>query len=66
MVGIQAFVFRRIGRTSEEGARTLVHSIVAGEESHGMYTSECVVKPESVWMRSSEGEAPARIGCGRH
>lgn len=54
MVGAQAFVFRRIGRTPEEGARTLIHGVVAGRESHDKYLSECVVKPESVWMRSQE------------
>jgi len=55
MEGIQAFIFRRIGRTSEQGARTLVHGITSGEDTHDRYLSECVVKPESVWMRSDEG-----------
>jgi hypothetical protein len=34
----------QIGRTAEVGSRTLVHGLVAGEESHGTYTSESVVK----------------------
>ncbi|KIW05786.1 uncharacterized protein PV09_03641 [Verruconis gallopava] len=42
----------QIGRTSEMGSRTLVHGAVAGEESHGKYLSECMVKehynPESI------------------
>jgi retinol dehydrogenase-12 len=59
MEGIQAFMFRRIGRTSEQGARTLVHGIASGGETHDRYLSECVVKPESVWMRSDEGTGMA-------
>jgi len=35
---------KRMGRTAEEGSRTLLHGAVAGEESHGKYLSECVVK----------------------
>lgn len=46
---------RLIGRTAEEGSRTLVHAAVAGEESHGSYLSECRVKPESSFVRSEEG-----------
>lgn len=46
---------RLIGRTSEEGSRTLVHGAVADEDSHGKYLSECKVKQESTWSRSEEG-----------
>lgn len=34
----------QIGRSTEVGSRTLVHSAFAGDESHGKYLSECVVK----------------------
>ncbi|KAI1608542.1 hypothetical protein EDD37DRAFT_653843 [Exophiala viscosa] len=43
---------RLIGRTAEEGSRTLVHGISAGSESHGKYVSECRIKPESSFVRS--------------
>jgi len=46
---------RLTGRTAEEGSRTLVHgAVIAGEETHGKYVSECRVKPESTWVRSAE------------
>ena len=43
---------RLIGRTAEEGSRTLVHGIIAGAESHGKYLSESRIKPESSFVRS--------------
>lgn len=46
---------RLIGRTGEEGSRTLVHAITEGMSSHGRYLSECRVKPESTFVRSDEG-----------
>ena len=45
-----------IGRSSEEGSRTLVHGVVAGKEAHGQYMSECQVKPASAFVKSKEGE----------
>jgi len=45
-----------LGRSSEEGSRTLVHGATAGRESHGEYLSECMVKKASAWVRSAEGE----------
>jgi NAD(P)-dependent dehydrogenase (short-subunit alcohol dehydrogenase family) len=33
-----------VGRTAEMGSRTLLYAAVAGEESHGYYTSACEVK----------------------
>ena len=33
-----------LGRTAEVGSRTLLHGMVAGEETHGSYLSECEVK----------------------
>ena len=51
-----------IGRSSEEGSRTLVHGATAGTETHGQYLSECHVKPASAWVRSKEGgEVQKRI-----
>ena len=44
-----------IGRNGEVGARTLVDAVTRGKESHGRYLSECQVKPESQFVRSSEG-----------
>lgn len=51
-----------IGRSSEEGSRTLVHGAMAGKESHGQYLSECRVKRASPFVMSKEGsEAQKRI-----
>jgi NAD(P)-dependent dehydrogenase (short-subunit alcohol dehydrogenase family) len=33
-----------IGRTAEEGSRTLLHGAFAGDDSHGKYLSESVPK----------------------
>jgi len=41
-----------IGRSSEEGSRTLVHAATADRSSHGHYLSECRVKPEGEWAHS--------------
>lgn len=46
---------RLIGRTSEEGSRTLVNAITQGVDSHGRYLSECRIKPESTFVRSEKG-----------
>ncbi|KAH6710640.1 hypothetical protein BKA61DRAFT_634284 [Leptodontidium sp. MPI-SDFR-AT-0119] len=48
-------IFSMIGRTAEAGSRTLVHGVTAGEETHGQYLSECLVKTESTFVRSREG-----------
>jgi NAD(P)-dependent dehydrogenase (short-subunit alcohol dehydrogenase family) len=48
------------GRSSELGARTLVHGAIAGKESHGQYLSECQVKPASGFVRSAEGDKTAQ------
>jgi len=45
---------RLIGRTAEEGSRTLVHAAVAEKPTHGKYVSDCRIKPESSWVRSEE------------
>ena len=51
----QRVALKIIGRSSEEGSRTLVHAATAGTETHGQYLSECQVKPPSAWVRSKEG-----------
>ena len=44
-----------IGRTAEQGSRTLVHGVTAGPETHGQYVSECQVKPETSYICSERG-----------
>lgn len=44
-----------LARTTEEGSRTLVAASVAGEESHGRYMADCVVREPGVWVTSAEG-----------
>jgi retinol dehydrogenase-12 len=51
----QRVMFALIGRTSEHGARTLVHAVTAGRDTHGEYLSECRVKMQSEFMRSERG-----------
>lgn len=58
----QQMALKVIGRSSEEGSRTLVHGATAGKETHGEYLSESQVKPASAWVRSKEGmEVQRRI-----
>lgn len=52
----QRAMFRLIGRTAEQGARTLVHAVTTGMETSGCYLSECQVKKQSEFMRSERGE----------
>ncbi|KAH7409656.1 hypothetical protein BKA64DRAFT_693445 [Cadophora sp. MPI-SDFR-AT-0126] len=54
---IVGVIFSMIGRTAEAGSRTLVHGVTAGEETHGQYLSECLVKTESSFVRSKEGDS---------
>lgn len=49
-------MLRLIGRTGEEGSRTLVHASSAGKVTHGRYLSECQIKPESQWVTSEAGQ----------
>ncbi len=52
---------RAIGRSTEVGARTLVHgAVVAGEETHGRYLSDEKVAPLMDFPLTPTGEA-----CGR-
>jgi len=46
---------RLMGRSAEEGSRTLVHGAATDEKSHGRYLTECRVKPESSFVRSDAG-----------
>ena len=49
-------------RTAEQGSRTLLHAVTAGPETHGKYLSECVVKPQSDFVRSERcKDVQARI-----
>jgi hypothetical protein len=41
MIGALRFVF---ARTAEEGSRTTVHGVVAGNDSHGQFLSGCEIK----------------------
>jgi hypothetical protein len=42
-VGVSILRFL-IGRTAEEGSRTLVHAGLSGKSSHGKYLSDCEIK----------------------
>ncbi len=53
----QNLALRMLGRSSEVGARTLVHGATdAQKESHGEYLSECQVKKASPFVRSTKGK----------
>ena len=53
---------RLIGRSTEMGSRTLVAAASAGEESHGTYMTDCLVREPSRWVRSEKGkEAQTRF-----
>jgi retinol dehydrogenase-12 len=47
---------RLIGRSTEMGSRTLVAAASAGEESHGCYMTDCLVREPSRWVRSETGK----------
>ncbi|KAH0841731.1 hypothetical protein AYO21_01038 [Fonsecaea monophora] len=49
-----------LGRSSEHGARTLVHGATAGRETHGQYLSECRVKNYSNFVKSAKGDQAAK------
>lgn len=48
-------IFACIGWTSEKGSRVYPHALSAGRESHGRYLSECQLKQESAYIRSTRG-----------
>lgn len=49
-----------IGRTAEQGSRTLMAAATAGEESHGMYMSNCAVGDESPFITTEEADRVGR------
>ncbi|KAI9687326.1 MAG: hypothetical protein M1822_002369 [Bathelium mastoideum] len=53
-------MLRLIGRTAEEGSRTLVHALSAGRESQGEFLGECRVKEPSVFVKGEEGRKMQR------
>ncbi|KAL8994023.1 MAG: hypothetical protein Q9169_005902 [Polycauliona sp. 2 TL-2023] len=56
-----AAVKRIIGRSTEVGARTLVHgAVVAGKETHGCYLSDEKVAPWMDFVVTTKGEQTAR------
>lgn len=38
-------IMKKVARTTEVGARTLVHGASAGPESHGQYLPDCKITP---------------------
>lgn len=52
--GIKAMM----ARTAEEGSRTILHGLVAGDESHGKLLSGCKIKEFWVpdWVSNAEGQ----------
>jgi len=59
MIGIMRTL---LGRTAEEGSRTLLHAAVAGRESHGKYVSECQIREYRVapWVTDDAGSEMQR------
>ncbi|KAH8918116.1 hypothetical protein BT69DRAFT_1323060 [Atractiella rhizophila] len=49
------FIQWLIGRTTEEGAKTLVHAAQAGKETHGRYLEHQTVYPEGGLAASDQG-----------
>ena len=47
-----------MARTAEVGSRTILHGLVAGEESHGKLLSGCKIKEYWVpnWLSNAEGQ----------
>ncbi|KAM0273216.1 hypothetical protein ACHAQH_008407 [Verticillium albo-atrum] len=47
-----------IGRTAEMGSRAVLHAMMAGEESHDAFLSDCQIKEHWVpdWAKYEEGE----------
>ncbi|RKK09910.1 hypothetical protein BFJ68_g8828 [Fusarium oxysporum] len=49
----------QIGRTSEDGSRTLLFAAIAGKDSHGRFTADCEIKDDAVipdWIKGGEAE----------
>ena len=47
-----------MARTAEEGSRTILHGLVAGDESHGRLLSGCKIKEYWVpdWLSNAKGQ----------
>ncbi|KAL7961329.1 hypothetical protein V8C34DRAFT_274405 [Trichoderma compactum] len=47
-----------MGRSAEEGSRTLIHGIAAGEESHGKYLTSCEIREDHIpeWATNEAGQ----------
>ena len=41
---LQGVLRAMMARTAEEGSRTILHGVIAGEESHGKHLSGCQIK----------------------
>ncbi|KAF2014580.1 retinol dehydrogenase 12 [Aaosphaeria arxii CBS 175.79] len=44
-----------LGRTTEQGSRTLVHAAASGAETHGQYLSDCSIEKPSDFVLSGKG-----------
>lgn len=59
--GIFKVVKRLVGRSSQVGARTLVHgAVMAGKESHGKYLMDQRIAPYADYMETEKGKAMAK------
>ncbi|UKZ82536.1 hypothetical protein TrVFT333_010325 [Trichoderma virens FT-333] len=47
-----------MGRSAEEGSRTLIHGIAAGEDSHGKYLTSCEIREDHIpdWVTNESGK----------
>lgn len=52
-----------MARTAEEGSRTILHGLVAGERSHGKLLSGCEIKEYWVpkWLSDVEGQRLQKV-----
>ncbi|KAK4448675.1 putative short chain dehydrogenase/ reductase [Podospora aff. communis PSN243] len=53
-----AAIRARVGRTAEDGSRTLLHGVVAGKETHGLFLHSCEVGEADVpeWVTNEDGQ----------
>ncbi|KAI1332888.1 hypothetical protein F5Y16DRAFT_356877 [Xylariaceae sp. FL0255] len=53
-----------LGRSAEEGSRTVLHAVFAGEESHGLMLSYCKIVDSTFvpdWVGDPEGQAMQKL-----
>ena len=55
-----AFALFLFGRTSEQGARTVVTAAIAGPETHGRYMCDSKIGNEAPYVLSDEAEVVGR------